>query len=154
MSTFSLTDNFNNPVTAPVNWTSRSALFKYLKSEALHLVVFPDFLQHKDQLIGQITPQPLQAQLKVGYKFQLAGANPETDVTPQAQIAVEVNARAGSNLFDDDQFASSSIRRSCNNTPGSWIRSSRSTNVTSRGRSSAGSREGVPSIRIRPSPTA
>ena len=105
MSTFSLTDNFNNPVTVPVNWTSLSALSKYLKSEALHLVVFPDFLQHKDELIAQITPQPLQAQLKVGYKFQLGGANPEIDFTPEAQVAVEVNAKAGSNLFDDDQFA-------------------------------------------------
>jgi hypothetical protein len=104
MSTFSLTDNFNNPVTVPVNWTSLSALSKYLKSEALHLVVFPDFLQHKDQLIGQITPQPLQAQLKVGPKFQLGGANPEIDFTPGAQVAVEVNAKAGSNLFGDDQF--------------------------------------------------
>jgi hypothetical protein len=104
MSTFSLTDNFNNPVPVPVNWTSGTALFKYLKSEALHLVVFPDFLQHKDQLIGQITPQPLQAHLKVGYKFQLGGANPEIDVTPEAQVAVEVNAKAGSNLFDDEQF--------------------------------------------------
>src|SRR3984885_12487937 len=105
MSTFSLTDNFNNPVTAPVNWTSSSTLFKYLKSEGLHLVVFPDFLQHKDQLIGQITPQPLQAHLTVGYKFQLGAANPEIDVTPEAQVAVEVNAKAGSDLFDDEQFA-------------------------------------------------
>jgi len=104
MSTFSLTDTFNNPVTAPANWTSLSALFKYLKSEALHLVVFPDFTQHKDQLIGQITPQPLQAQLKVGYQFQLGGANPEIDFTPEAQVAVEVNAKAGTNLFDGDQF--------------------------------------------------
>jgi hypothetical protein len=104
VSTFSLTDNFNNPVTVPVNWTSLSALSKYLKSEALHLVVFPDFIQHKDQLIGQITPQPLQAQLKVGPKFQLGGANPEIDFTPGAQVAVEVSAKAGSNLFDDDQF--------------------------------------------------
>ena len=101
MSTFSLTDNYNNPVPVPVNWTSGTALFKYLKSEALHLVVFPDFLQHKDQLIGQITPQPLQAHLKVGYKFQLGGANPEIDVTPEAQVAVEVNAKAGSNRSEE-----------------------------------------------------
>jgi hypothetical protein len=104
MSTFSLTDNFNNPVSVPVNWTSLSALSKYLKSEALHLVVFPDFIQHKDQLISQITPQPLKAQLKVGSKFQLGGANPEIDITPQTQIAVEINAVAGSNLFDEDPF--------------------------------------------------
>ncbi|MBV9770046.1 MAG: hypothetical protein JOZ32_10785, partial [Bryobacterales bacterium] len=77
MSTFSLTDNFNNPVPVPVNWTSLSALFKYLKSEGLHLIVFPDFIQHKDQLISQITPQPLQAHLKAGYKFQLGGTLPE-----------------------------------------------------------------------------
>ena len=105
MSTFSLTDNFNAPVAVPVNWNSRSALFKYLKSEALHLVVFPDFLQHKDQLLAQIVPQPLHAQLKVGYKFQLGLANPEIDITPEAQVAVEVNAKAGSNLFEDDPFA-------------------------------------------------
>src|ERR1700678_3245967 len=105
MSTFSLTDNFNNPVTAPVKGTSLSGLFKYLKSEGLHLVVFPDFIQHKDQPISQITPQPLTAQLKVGYKFQLGGVNPEIDFTPEAQVSVEVNAKAGSNLFDDDPFA-------------------------------------------------
>ncbi len=104
MPTFSLTDNFNNPVAVPVDWTSFSALSKYFKSEALHLVVFPDFIQHKDQLISQITPQPLQAQLKVGSKFQLGGANPEIDVTPQTQVAVEVNAIAGSNIFDGDPF--------------------------------------------------
>jgi hypothetical protein len=105
MSTFSLTDNFNAPVAVPVNWNLRSALFKYLKSEALHLVVFPDFLQHQNQLLAQIVPQPLHAQLKVGYKFQLGGANPEIDFTPEAQVAVQVNAKAGSNLFDDDPFA-------------------------------------------------
>jgi hypothetical protein len=104
MSTFLLTDNFNNPVPVPVNWTSLSALSKYLKSEALHLVVFPDFIQHKDQLISQITPQPLKAQLKVGYKFQLGGTNPEIDITPQTQVAVEINAVAGGNLFDGDPF--------------------------------------------------
>jgi len=104
MSTFSLSDNFGNPVTTPVKWTPGSALFKYLKSEALHLVVFPDFLQHKDQLIGQITPQPLQAHMKAGYKFQLGGANPEIDVTPEGEVSVEVNAKAGSSLFDDDEF--------------------------------------------------
>jgi hypothetical protein len=105
MSTFSLTDNFNAPVAVPVNWNSRSALFKYLKSETLHLVVFPDFLQHKDQLLAQIVPQPLNAQLKVGYKFQLGLANPEIDITPEAQVAVGVNAKAGSNLFEEDPFA-------------------------------------------------
>jgi len=105
MSTFSLTDNFANPVSVPVNWSSRSALFKYLKSEALHLVVFPDFLDHKDESISAIVPQPLNAQLKVGDTFQLGGANPEIELTPTAQIAVEVNAKAGSNLFDGDPFA-------------------------------------------------
>jgi hypothetical protein len=105
MSTFSLTDNFNNPVSFPVNWTSRSALSKYLKSETLHLMVYPDFMQHKDEPISQIVPQPLKAHLTVGYKFQLGGANPEIDFTPQSEVTVEVNAEAGSNLFDDDPFA-------------------------------------------------
>ena len=105
MSTFSLTDNFNNPVPVPVNWTSLSALSKYLKSETLHLIVFPDFIQHKDELIAQIVPQPLKAHLTAGYKFELGVVNPEIDITPEAQIAVEVNAKAGSDLFDDDPFA-------------------------------------------------
>jgi len=104
MPIFSLTDNFNNPVTVPVKWAAPSALYKYLKSETLHLVVFPDFLQHKDELIAQINPQPLNAQLKVGNKFQLGGTQPEIDVTPEAQVTVKVNAKAGSNLFDDDPF--------------------------------------------------
>jgi hypothetical protein len=104
MSTFSLTDNFNNPVAVPVNWTALSALSKYLKSEMLHLMVYPDFIQHKDELISQIAPQPLKAQLTAGYKFVLGVTNPEIDITPEAQIAVGVNAKAGSDLFDDDPF--------------------------------------------------
>jgi hypothetical protein len=105
MPIFSLTDDFSNPVTVPVNWGSPSALYKYMKSETLHLVVFPDFIQHKDELIAQITPQPLNAQLKVGNKFQLGGAQAEIDITPEAQVAVRVNAKSGSNLFDGDPFA-------------------------------------------------
>ena len=66
MSTFSLTDNFNNPVTVPVNWTSLSALSKYLKSEALHLVVFPDFLQHKDELIAPDRPAAFEGATQGG----------------------------------------------------------------------------------------
>jgi hypothetical protein len=38
MPTFSLTDNLNNPIALPVNWTDFSALFKYLRSETLHLM--------------------------------------------------------------------------------------------------------------------
>ncbi len=102
MPTFSVTDNFKNPVAVPVNWRSASALFKYLKSEALHLIVAPDFMERKDQPISKITPQPATSQLKTADKFQLGGAKPEIDFTPDAEIEIQINARAGASLFEGD----------------------------------------------------
>jgi hypothetical protein len=104
MPTFSLTDNLNNPIALPVNWTDFSALFKYLRSETLHLMVFPDFLAKKDDPITVAAPKPLTAQLKAGNQFQLGNTSPEIEFTPQAEIDLVVNTNAGSNLFDGDPF--------------------------------------------------
>jgi hypothetical protein len=104
MPTFALTDNLNNPISLPVKWSDVSGLFKYLRSEALHLMVFPDFLAHKDDPITVAAPKPLTAQLKVGNQFQLGGTSPEISVTPTAEIDLIVNTNAGGNLFDGDPF--------------------------------------------------
>jgi hypothetical protein len=109
MPTFVLTDNLNNPISLPVKLSDLSGLFKYLRSEALHLMVFPDFLAHKDDLITVAAPKPITAQLKVGNQFQLGGTSPEISVSPTAEIDLIVNTNAGSNLFDGDPFAVNAV---------------------------------------------
>jgi hypothetical protein len=105
MSDFSITDNLGNPLEGvKVDWTSASALFNYLKTETLHLAVAPDFLSRKDDPLSKAAAKPLEFQMSVGHDFEIGSATPEINVTPGAQVALCVNASAGSNLFDDDPF--------------------------------------------------
>ena len=105
MPTIQITDDTQNPVTVPVKWTSVSALFKYLKSELLHLIVLPDFIRLKDQTLTKAAPKPLHFRLNLGNKFQLGNTKPEIDLTREAQVRLEVNASPGVNIFEDDPFA-------------------------------------------------
>lgn len=105
MPSFSLTDDFGKPVDGPkVDLTSASSLFQYLKSEALHLTVAPDFLARKDQPLTQAAPDPIQFQLKAGNTFQLGNTKPEIEFTPELQVRVRANTTKDSNLFQDDPF--------------------------------------------------
>jgi hypothetical protein len=105
MSNFSLTDSLGNPVDiSTVNWTSASSLCGNLKSESLHLVVAPDFIARKDEVLTQAAPQPASFNLSVGHEFQLGNTTSEVNVTPHAAAMVCVNATPGSNLFDGDSF--------------------------------------------------
>ena len=105
MTTIQITDDAQSPVTVPVKWTSVSALFKYLKSELLHLIVLQDFIRLKDQTLTEAAPKPLHFRLNLGNKFQLGNTKPEIDLTPEAQVSLEVNASPGANIFEGDPFA-------------------------------------------------
>ena len=105
MPDFSISDSLGNPVdSSRVKWTQASSLYNYLKSEALHLAVAPDYLKIKDQLLTQAAPEPVNFKLAVQHDFQLGGSTPEIDLTPDAEVELFANATAGSNLFDDDSF--------------------------------------------------
>jgi len=105
MPNFSITDNLGNPLDGvKVDWTSASALFNYLKTGALHLIVVPDFVARKDDPLSKAGAKPLEFHLSVGDEVELGSATPEIDVTPGAQVTLTVNAAAGSNLFEDDPF--------------------------------------------------
>src|SRR5947209_3579809 len=96
MPEFSLTDDVGKPVAGvTVDWTSASALFKYLKSEVLHLIVVPDFLARKDLPLAQAARDPIEFQLKAANKFQLGNVKPEIDVKPGVQIKLRANTMAG-----------------------------------------------------------
>jgi hypothetical protein len=102
---FSITDSLGNPVDiSTVKWTSGSSLYSYLKSEALHLAVVPDFIKIKDKALTQAAPKPTSFKLSVQHDFQLGATTPEIDLTPGAEVDLIVNATPGSNLFDDDSF--------------------------------------------------
>ena len=105
MPDLSITDSLGNPVDiSTVNWTSASSLYNYLKSEALHLAVVPDYLAVKDEPLTQAVPKPTTFQLTVQHDFQLGGVVPEIDLTPAAQVELFTNGTAGNDLFDGDPF--------------------------------------------------
>src|ERR1051326_8929993 len=105
MPTFSLTDDIGQPVdNVKVDWTSASSLFRYLRSQVLHLIVVPDYLDRRKKPLAEAAPQPLDFQLKVGNKFELGGDNPEIEIKPGAQVTFSVNVTEGSNLFANDPF--------------------------------------------------
>lgn len=105
MPDLSITDSLGNPVDiSTVNWTSASSLNNYLKSELLHLVVVPDFINLKDKPLTQAAPKPISFDLSVQHEFQLGHTTPEIDLTPAAQVKLLANATAGSDLFDGDPF--------------------------------------------------
>lgn len=105
MADFSITDSLGKPVdTSAVKLTSASSLFNYLKSEALHLAVVPDYLKIKDQPLSQAIPKPATFQFSVQHEFQLGNTKPEIEFKPAAQVGLLANATPGAGLFKDDSF--------------------------------------------------
>jgi hypothetical protein len=105
MPDIQITDQLDKPIEAiKVNLAQPSSLLKYLKTEVLHLAVFPDFLARKDDIISQAAAKPIQFQAKAQHKFQLGNTKPEIEVTPTAQATIRVNASPNTDLFESDVF--------------------------------------------------
>jgi hypothetical protein len=97
MADIQITDELDKPIpTVKIDLTHPSSLVKYLKTEALHLAVLPDFLARKDEILTQAATKPIVFQAKVGHKFQLGNTTPEIDITPAAQASIRINASPGS----------------------------------------------------------
>ena len=100
-----VTDKLDKPIPSiQIDLSHPSSLLKYLKTELLHLTVADDFLQRKDETISQAATKPIEFSGTIQHKFQLGNTQPEIEVTPQAKIAIRVNASPGTNLFESDPF--------------------------------------------------
>jgi hypothetical protein len=105
MPDIQITDQLDKPLEiVKIDLTHPSSLVKYLKTELLHLVVLPDFLARKGDILSNAASKPIQFEAKAQQKFQLGNTKPEIDVTPTAQATIRVNASPGTNLFDSDPF--------------------------------------------------
>jgi hypothetical protein len=105
MADFTLTDSLGNPVDiSQVTWTSGSSLYNYAKTELLHLIVAPDYIRIKDQLLTAAAPKPAKFELTLGHDFAIGGSSPEVNITPQGEVGLMINATAGADLFDKDDF--------------------------------------------------
>ncbi len=105
MPEIQITDTADVPVPSiKVDLTHPSAWLKYLKTELLHLAVFPNFLERKDEPISQAATPPIQFKGQAKHAFQLGNTVPEISFTPEAQFTVSANATAGSNVLESDPF--------------------------------------------------
>ncbi len=105
MADIQVTDQLDKPIASiKVDLSNPSSLLKYLKTEALHLAVGPDFLARKDSVLSQAATKPIQFEGKAQHKFQLGNVKPEIDFTPGADVTIRVNASPGTNLFDGDAY--------------------------------------------------
>src|SRR5437763_333713 len=105
MADIQITDQLDKPVdTIKIDLSHPSSLLKYLKTEALHASVLPDFLQRKDLILTQAATKPIEFEAAAKHKFQLGNTKPEISVQPGAKLSIRVNATPGSNLFESDPF--------------------------------------------------
>ena len=105
MPDIQITDNLGNSVpSVKIDITQPSSLLKYAKTELLHLLVAPDYLQRAPQLLTAAAPNPISFQVTLKHQFQLGNTKPEIDLTPSLQATIRVNATPGANLFESDPF--------------------------------------------------
>lgn len=110
MPEIEITDHLDKPVdSVKIDLAHPSSLVNYLKTEALHLAVFPDFLARKDTALTQAATKPISFEGKAQHGFQLGNLAPEIAITPGAKARIAVNASPGSNVFDDDLFRSPAV---------------------------------------------
>jgi hypothetical protein len=105
MADIQITDNVGQPIDGvKIDPTHPSSLVKYLKSELLHLAVFPDFLKLKDSQLGQAAHEAITFKAHAAHAFQLGNAAPVVTITPTTDAAIYANANPGSGVVSGDPF--------------------------------------------------
>ena len=104
MPEISITDQTDNRVSPAIDLDHFSSLYRYLKSEFLHLAVLPDFLDRKDKILSKAATQPIQFQASATHGFKIGDSQPAISVKPSAKAVISVNASPGSSLFNRDAF--------------------------------------------------
>jgi hypothetical protein len=93
MPDISFTDELGKPVeTVQIDPSQPSSLVAYARSQALHLLVAPDFLALQDQALSQAAPKPIEFQATLGNDFQLGASTPAITLTPKVHAMLRADA--------------------------------------------------------------
>ena len=93
MPDISITDDLGKPVeTVKIDPTQPSSLLNYARSQALHLIVVPDFVALEGKGLAEAAPKPIQFQATLGNGFQLGTSEPVITLTPKVQAVLSADA--------------------------------------------------------------
>src|ERR1035441_10089709 len=93
MPEISITDDLGKPVEAvKIDPTQPSSLVNYARSQALHLIVVPDFVVLEGKGLAEAAPKPIQFQATLGNGFQLGTSEPVITLTPKVQAVLRADA--------------------------------------------------------------
>ena len=105
MADIEITDDLGKLVPeVKIDLAHPSSLFKYAKSELLHLAVAPDFMRIAPQPLAIAAPDPLSFELNVGHDFQLGNIKPEITLGPSFEATLRANATSGAESFRGRPF--------------------------------------------------
>jgi hypothetical protein len=110
MADIQVTDNLG--ASAPkvkIDLSQPSSLLQYAKTELLHLLVAPEFIQRAPQRLTEAAPNPISFDLKLKHEFELGKDTPAIKLTPALAAWLRANTTKDSNLFENDQFAIPSL---------------------------------------------
>jgi hypothetical protein len=105
MPTIKITDQLGADISA-VSATPdpASALVKYLQGPAADFVFMDDLVTALNDPLASASATPLSLGLNFSDKVTLGNAQPEISIAAGVKQSVNVNAKAGANLFGDDPF--------------------------------------------------
>ena len=93
MPNISITDDLGKPVeTVKIDPSQPSSLLNYARSQALHLIVAPDFVGLEGKALAEAAPKPIQFQATLGDRFQLGTSAPHITLTPNVQAVLRADA--------------------------------------------------------------
>ena len=93
MPEISITDDLGKPVEAvKIDPSQPSSLVNYARSQALHLIVVPDFVALEGKGLAEAAPKPIQFQATLGNGFQLGTSEPVITLTPKVQAVLRADA--------------------------------------------------------------
>ena len=93
MPEISITDALGKPVeTVKIDPTQPSSLVNYARSQALHLIVVPDFVALEGKGLAEAAPKPIQFRATLGNGFQLGTTAPAITLTPRVQAVLRADA--------------------------------------------------------------
>jgi hypothetical protein len=93
MPEISITDDLGKPVEAvKLDLSQPSSLATYARTQALHLIVVPEFVALAGTPLPQAAPMPIKFQATLGNAFQLGTAEPKITLAPKVQAVLRADA--------------------------------------------------------------
>jgi hypothetical protein len=107
MPTIQISDTLSGTINSvPVNPSPLDALVKYVQNPAIDIVLLPDLVNALNGPLSAATATPLSTGLNFSTNISLGAGVPELSIAAGATQAVNVNCKAGSDLFSSDPFGS------------------------------------------------